>query len=722
MLLGQISLYLTAGFTLLSLFFFWFSLKSNRQLRLARLTFWGATLFCTIAVILLFYAFLTHKFQLSYVFGYSSSDLPLFYLISSFWAGQEGSFLLWLFMGFVLGLFVLKSARENQAPVLFYYLIAQVFILFMLLKKSPFELMPNIPVEGRGLNPLLQDPWMVIHPPLVFLGYAALTVPFTFALAALHKNSFDTWHKQAFPWTSFSVLSLGAGIFVGGFWAYKVLGWGGYWGWDPVENASLIPWLTSLALVHGLILERAQGSLRKTNLLLAIISFLLVVYGTFLTRSGVLADFSVHSFADLGINKYLVFFMLLFLGISLGLMLSRFPKIKTQKTAPDPISQQKFLVYGIWILGILAFLILLGTSAPLLTTLAGNPSNVAISYYVKISLPLAVLLVLFLSFSPLLDWQKTDLKLLQKNLLFPLLAAVVLTVFALLWGVKNPGHLLLIFLTLWALSSNLIRFFRKLPEGLGRASGFLTHIGFALLILGVIFSSGYSKSQRIPLTKDKPEKIEDFQLTFQGEIQESNKQNSVSLILAKGGNSKELKPRLYFSEYTQEQMRKPYIQRGLTSDLYLAPLELRKSTSGHFDTSLILTKGETVTISGFQVTFTEFEMEPHMQGGEMRNGARREGAQGENRQTLTPYLIAGGEQVSHQDVVFPDGSTGLTLERIMADTRQIGVIVHTEVATAELTETLLLEVSHKPLINLLWLGGVLVMLGSLFSIFRRSRE
>src|SRR4030066_943296 len=243
MWLGPASLYLTSAFTLLALVFFGLSLKNNRHLKKARLCFWAATFFCLVASAVLLYAFLAHKFQISYVFGYSSSDLPLFYLISSFWAGQEGSFLLWLLMGFILGLFVIKSARENQAPVMFYYSLVQIFILLLLLKKSPFELLPDTPAEGRGLNPLLQDPWMVIHPPLVSLGYAALTVPFAFALSALHKNNYESWHKQAFPWVSFSILSLGAGIFVGGFWAYTVLGWGGYWGWDPVGDASLVPWL-----------------------------------------------------------------------------------------------------------------------------------------------------------------------------------------------------------------------------------------------------------------------------------------------------------------------------------------------------------------------------------------------------------------------------------------------------------------------------------------------
>jgi cytochrome c-type biogenesis protein CcmF len=719
MLWGQASLYLTAVFTLLALLLYGASLKNNRHLKRAKFSFWAAAFFCLIASVVLLYAFLAHKFQVSYVYGYSSSDLPLFYLISSFWAGQEGSFLLWLLIGFLLGLFVIKSAKEQQAPVLFYFTLVQVFILFMLLKKSPFELLPQAQAEGRGLNPLLQDPWMVVHPPLVFLGYSALTVPFAFAIAALHKNSYETWYKRAFPWVSFSILTLGAGIFVGGFWAYKVLGWGGYWGWDPVENASLIPWLTSLALVHGLILEKVQGSLRKTNLFLAIISFLLVVYGTFLTRSGVLADFSVHSFADLGINAYLIFFMLLFLAVSIGLMLRRFPALKVQKTSPDPISQQKFIIYGIWGLAILSFLVLLGTSAPLITKILAQPSNVAISYYVKISLPLAVLLVLFLSFSPLLDWQKTDLSLLRKKVLFPFIIALALTVLSYLWGVKNLSHLLLLFFTLWAMMSNLVRFFRKLPEGLAQTAGFMTHLGFALLIIGILFSSGYSRSHRVALDKGKPETIEDFQLTFQGEIPEQNKQNSVSLLFGKNGKTQEVRPKLYFSDYTQEQMRKPYIRRGMTSDLYLAPLELRK-TSAHSDSALILSKAESFEISGFKITFIDFEMEPHTQGGQMKIGAKLSVNAGDSSLTLVPYQIVGGEQPEFHDVTLPDGQTKIILENIMADSRQIGLLVHTEAQGAEPTETLLIEVSHKPLINLLWLGGILIIVGSILSIKRRA--
>ncbi len=720
MLLGQFSLYLTAVFTLLALLLYGLSLKNNRQIKLARLSFWLAAFFCTIASAALFYAFLTHDYRISYVYGYSSSDLPLLYLISSFWAGQEGSFLLWLLIGFVLGLFVIKSAKQEQAPVLLYFTLVQVFLLLMLLKKSPFELLPQAQVEGRGLNPLLQDPWMVVHPPLVFLGYAALTVPFAFALSALHRNNYDGWHKQAFPWVSFSILSLGAGIFVGGFWAYKVLGWGGYWGWDPVENASLIPWLTSLALVHGLILEKVQGSLRKTNLFLAIISFLLVVYGTFLTRSGVLADFSVHSFADLGINAYLVFFMLLFLVVSIGLMLLRFPGLKVQKTSSDLISQQKFIIYGIWGLGILAFLVLLGTSAPLLTKLLAQPSNVAISYYVKISLPLAVLLVLFLSFSPLLDWQRTDLALLGKKILIPAIIALTLTIISFLWGVKNLSHLILLFFALWALLSNLLRFFRKLPEGLAQTAGFMTHLGFALVVVGVIFSSGYSKSQRVVLPQGEPQAVENFQLTFQGELQETNQQNSVSLLLARNGKSQEVRPRLYFSTYSQEQMRKPYIVRGLTSDLYLAPVDMQKASSGHSDTSVILAKGESFFVSGFEVTFTEFEMEPHTQGGQMKIGARLRVNVSDSSLILVPYQIVGTGEPQYADVTLPDGKTQIALEKIMADSRQVGLLVHRESPSAEAKSALLLEVSHKPLINILWLGGVLVMLGSLLSIKRRS--
>jgi cytochrome c-type biogenesis protein CcmF len=202
-----------------------------QTIKIARKLYYLLVFFTTAATGYLFYLFLAHRFEFSYVFGYSSTDLSFFYLLSSLWAGQEGSFLLWLFFGVWLGIFLMKRDDEFEFNTMFFYILVQIFLLVLLLKKSPFELVSGFtPQEGRGLNPLLQDFWMVIHPPLIFLGYAALAIPFSYALAALLKNKYQGWIKVALPWALFGALFLGAGIFVGGYWAYKVLGWGGYWG------------------------------------------------------------------------------------------------------------------------------------------------------------------------------------------------------------------------------------------------------------------------------------------------------------------------------------------------------------------------------------------------------------------------------------------------------------------------------------------------------------
>ena len=266
-----------------------------------------------LASVLLMSRLLTHDFRLSYVASYSGRDLPFYYLFSTFWAGQEGSFLLWLFWGSIIGLFVLRSAKEQESPVMIVYVASFIGIVAILVKQSPFRFLGQIPPDGQGLNPLLQDPWMVIHPPVMFSGFASLSVPFAFAIAALWSKRWDGWVVRAMPWALFTFVTLGTAILMGGYWAYKTLGWGGYWAWDPVENTSLVPWLATVALVHGMFLQKAREKHRKINIILAILAFCCILYGTFLTRSGVLADFSVHSFIDLGITGWLVGIIVVFL-------------------------------------------------------------------------------------------------------------------------------------------------------------------------------------------------------------------------------------------------------------------------------------------------------------------------------------------------------------------------------------------------------------------------
>jgi cytochrome c-type biogenesis protein CcmF len=321
-----------------------------REFRLSsRIIYWFLFGMVLIAIINLLQLFLTDQFQYSYVASYSSSDLsnewPHFYKLSALWAGQQGTFLLWLVFGLTLGFWVKSKARENEGWGMLFYILGQTFLLVLTIVSNPFEKMNFIPADGQGLNPLLQNYWMQIHPPIVFIGFAAACIPFAFAMAALATNRYDDWVRQTMPWVVFTVVTLGLGIFLGGYWAYETLGWGGYWAWDPVENASLIPWLVGIALVHGMVVEKSRGTWRRTNLFLAITLFLLIVYGTFLTRSGVLADFSVHSFVDLGYNNFLWASIVIIGIISYGLWAYRAYRMKVASAAGTEILSQEFATF-----------------------------------------------------------------------------------------------------------------------------------------------------------------------------------------------------------------------------------------------------------------------------------------------------------------------------------------------------------------------------------------
>ncbi len=722
MVLGDLFLWLCFVGAVFSALLFLLSAKGDRRIfSWGKKAYYLTFLFSSFATFLLFYLFLTHDFQTSYVFSYSSTDLPFFYLISSFWAGQEGTFLLWLFIGLLLGLFLInRKGDELQSHLLFFFLTAQIFLLVLLLKKSPFELLPETPLEGRGLNPLLKDPWMVSHPPLIFIGYAALAIPFAYALAALIKDKYDSWIKFSLPWVGFSALSLGAGIFVGGFWAYKVLGWGGYWGWDPVENASLIPWLTTIALFHGIILERNKKSLKKTNLFLALISFLLVIYGTFLTRSGILADFSVHSFADLGINQYLIFFMLLFTAFSLGLLAFRSSKLKGAETGKSILSQDFVILLGMIFISLSAVLILVGTSAPIITGILGQASNVSAPYYVRTHLPLAIVLGLLLSLTPFLSWKEIKVKVLARNIALPLGIAVIFSLIAWISGVRKLSYFLFLFFSSFLVISNLMIFYKRLKGNLLNTSGYLTHIGVGLMFIGILTSSAYSESEKLNLPEDEPKAAFGYQLTFRGEENPSPKEgNSLLVEVKKGTDDFIAKPRLYWSEYSQAMMRKPAIKRKLTEDIYFAPLEYSQREL-IFSEPFSLSKGEEKEIEGYKIKFLSFDMTPHQQGGEFRVGAVLEVKHQGQKSTATPAIVFKEQnQMAQIEAQLPDDKL-IFLEKVMADQKM--VVLSIALRKKESGEILVLEVSRKPLINLLWLGMIVVMAGLFLTTWREKQR
>src|SRR5215210_9220229 len=320
---GAVTLWAATIFALASMWGYSLVLRGDAgSMRFARLSYDFFAVAITLSAFILGLLLLMRDFRIEYVHQYSGMDLPAHYQFAAFWAGQKGSFLIWLFWGTMLGILVKKTAGRNEPAIMGIYTLTLMGLLFILVRENPFVMLKETPLDGQGLNPLLQDNWMVIHPPIMFIGYAASAIPFAFAMASLWRRQYDGWAARAFPWALGGFLVLGSAILLGGYWAYETLGWGGYWGWDPVENASLIPWIFGTVLIHGLYLERTKGRFRRINYVLATLGYMAVLYGTFLTRSGVLADFSVHSFVHLRISGWLTGLIAAFGGLSLYLLFS----------------------------------------------------------------------------------------------------------------------------------------------------------------------------------------------------------------------------------------------------------------------------------------------------------------------------------------------------------------------------------------------------------------
>ena len=625
---------------------------NERALTVARYSFHGMSALIIAASLFFLYIIVTHQYQYNYVYDYSSSGLSTGLLISTFYAGQEGSFLLWLLLAVVVGIFLQNytSKKEDLEPAfMMVYSFSLLFLIAMVTPffKSPFTYiwseinyidvkninqsfltlpflqnyiysdsgshqtfiqmsqslidalkangvaLSDFLIKGKGLNPLLQNIWMEVHPPVLFLGFALSIVPFAFALSALIKNRYDQWIKLALPWTIAASLVLGLGLMIGGYWAYGVLGWGGFWGWDPVENASLIPWLISVALIHTMLIQKHSqnanhnsdefeespknkiGKFAKTNLVLALLMFLLVIYSTFLTRSGILSKASVHSFSDPGtaVYAFLILFIVVFTLLGFGAVLYRrkslsFPEGDREKF----LSRETGLLYGALFLAASAFVVFVGTSAPIIGT------SVETSFYSKMNLPLAIIMCLLIGISLYLRWRETNGEYFVKSLRLPIIISLLLsTVFLLLPGMHpllgNILFILFLFSIVFTIVVNVQKIYRVFRSGIFTLGGHLTHIGFALFLFGVLTSSVLSASKEINLPKGIGKNAFNYELTFTGaKAFDSGEKYYFDINVQKNNAAFTASPVMYFSDFSNEIMREPYIQTGFTNDLYFSPL------------------------------------------------------------------------------------------------------------------------------------------------------
>lgn len=680
---------------------------------------------------LLLYYLLAHQFQYTYVYRYSSRDLPVLYLISAFWAGQEGTFLLWALLVGLMGLVFKSTVKVDGGYGMAIVSAFSAFLFFLMLVKSPFDMYPVVPPDGAGLNPLLQDPWMAAHPPILFVGYAATIFPFALVVSGLIRRNYENWFASGFSWTLFASLTLGAGIIIGGFWAYEVLGWGGYWGWDPVENSSLVPWIVLLALIHGLHVQRTKNSLVRTNIFLGLLSFLLVLYATFLTRSGVLADFSVHSFVDLGLNNYLIAMMVLSAVVGFGLFAHRFKEIRSPGIDTSRLSREVVLLLSIIVLLAGAIFTFVGMSSPILTGLVGKASQVDTSFYNKVNLPVAIAIALLLGVAPFLGWVEEQKSTLLKRLSLPFMLTGLAVVIAYVAGVHSILLLVFVASAVFGLVSNVIIAFRQYRSGWATLGGQIAHIGVGLLLIGIIGSGNFDESQQLLLQPGVPQSAYGYQFTFKGASQNPNQKDQMNIEVSDGRTTRYATPKLYYSEYNRALMREPDIIILPLKDLYLSPLELRSTEAEHHHPMLELVKGDSKEIEGYEVTFVRFDVGEHQEMGATAVGAVLNVVLHGKGYEVIPYLTfneRGERQPQPAELpAFQNPTKGVTkpyvtLNGLNVEEKKIwlefhGFDDHTQVSSAQ---ALLLEVSIKPLMMVVWTGVVLILAGTAIAFRRRA--
>jgi len=720
-----------------------------KNIKIARLFFHIAAIATISSAAFLLYLIITHQFQYTYVWNYSSRDLPLNLLISTFYAGQEGSFHLWAFLMAILGIFLLSYTSQKdkdnkdryEVQVMGVFTLLLTFLLAIMVKKSPYlfvwESFPGevqagfLPQDGRGLNPLLQNFWMTIHPPILFTGFSALAIPFCFAVAALLKNEYNRWLKLALPWTLFGAMVLGTGIMLGGYWAYGVLGWGGYWGWAPVENSSLVPWIMIIAAIHTMLIDQKTGRFKKTSLLLCILAYVLVLYSTFLTRSGILGDASVHSFVDPGFEVYvfLVIFLSLFGLGGIGLILFRLKSLRVDKNEVSSLlSRESALFVGAISLCAAALVIAVGTSWPIFAKGTVDPA-----FYNKMNLPLAILIGAINGFSILLKWKHSEEKEFLKGLIIPMGLTVAVTLLLIIVGLRDILIGVFAASSLFAFFINAEMAYRVFVRNKTKIGPYVAHVGIMVLFLGVIGSSRYSEEVNVSLPLNESREALGYILTYKGATPIPGDENKFhfNVVVEKDGKAFLLQPVMFYSEYSEGVMKNPDYATLPTKDVYLSPMALEVPDKFSKEDVVEIKKGEQVDVKGLKIRFIDFDRsgfdrESIEQGKQNIMGAGLEVTVDGKTEKLVAQQILTGESKDYVPIQL-EGSDRYTfyLENVnVAGESSIGLAVvdNTVHQHVESPETFVLTASIKPFINFVWLGTGVMVLGFLISIVSRYRK
>jgi len=554
----------------------------------------------TVASAVMINAFLTNDYSIKYVAHYSDSVQPLFYKITSYWGGLDGSIMFWVFLLSIFGTLAVYVNRERHRELIPYVVatiaVVQMFFLYlMVVHKNPFTtFLTSVPADGNGLNPLLQNYWMAIHPPSLYTGFVGMTIPFAFCIAALVTGHLDdSWLRAVRRWTMFAWLFLTFGLTLGMIWAYEVLGWGGYWGWDPVENAGLLPWFTATAFLHSVMVQERRSMLRVWNVILVITTFFLTIFGTFMTRSGVVQ--SVHAFGDDPmLARLFTIFMVAILTFSFGLVIYRLPLLRARNELDSWVSREAAFLVNNWVLLFAALFVLFGTMFPTLSeAIMGQRLTVAAPFFNKWLIPIGLILLFLTGVGPLLAWRKSSVRNLLEQFLWPGVATATTLAATTALGIPvwAPG---LCFALCAFVTTTIVQEFwrggnvRRRNTGTDlftaiiglvgrnkrRYGGYIVHVGIVLIFLGFA-GSGSKKEELFRLKLHDQATIGAFTLRNDGvKVSDDGQKQMATAYISVSQNGKAIGSmypgRSVFRKHENEEARTDVdIRRSLAQDLYL---------------------------------------------------------------------------------------------------------------------------------------------------------
>lgn len=769
---------------------------AGRWKKLARFAFLAEIVSVFAIFGILYYIIQNHLFEYKYAWQHSSRALDFKYLLACFWEGQEGSFLLWSIWHCVLGLVLIKTSRKWEAPVMTVVSFAQLALATMIagmyifgwkMGSNPFILLRDSGVldnaaalhidfdvtqplrqdymasitDGNGLNKLLQNYWMVIHPPVLFLGFASTVVPFAFAVAGLWTKKYSEWVKQALPWALFSAAVLGVGIMMGAIWAYESLTFGGYWAWDPVENASLVPWMILIAGIHTLLIYKHSGHSLRATYLFFILTFGFILYSTFLTRSGILGEASVHAFTDLGMNWQLLAFLLVFVLPSLWLFFRKYKEIPSVQKEENVSSREFWMFIGALVFFLSAIVIIGKTSLPVFNKVFGSniaPPEDAEFAYNSIQVYVAIIIALLTGIGQYLKYKETPPKYFRKKMLLPLVisvlaAAALIAFYEINYTKKGPVFHASLWIALvcsiYSFVANISYIWLGLKGKLKLSGGSVSHAGFAMVLIGILISAsnkevlsnnvsgifiplGDAEDPRENLTLVQGVKMDmgRYHITYEKDSIVPKDERTYFNIHFNRKDGKEdfvLSPNSFVNPSGEEGlMSNPDARHYWDHDVFTYITSLpnpdRQQDTAHFRPGAMKT-GDTLFYSGGFMILQEVRKKDSLpedlfgKGGQLYETPLKIYSKTGSVYSVTPRLaIAKGELL-----VIPDT---ITAENLILQLQKVNADKSIELGVKEsdaLMKYVTLKAYKFPMIRLLWFGVIVTAVGIFISMAHRIR-